>query len=247
MCLFTTFPQNSIWFMTYSARIQKPDLRTIIELFELVFAGQVLRFTPGPRNQAIIRHAGNQYMPVPIKVDGYSMTSAGSVPRPTLSISNIDNLMTPVIAEHDDLVGAKVTRIRIFENNLDGALDEDPSQTFPPDIHFINKKTIQTREKVEWELVASIDQEGVKLPRRQVLRDYCQSVYRIWDAVNGRFDYAKATCPYTGSSCFDRAGKSVSSTDDECGKSLSDCKLRFGEKAVLPFDGFPGVARIRRR
>ena len=43
---------------------------------------------------------------------------------------------------------------------------------------------------------------------------------------------------------FDRNGDPVmSSTLDECGKRLSDCKLRFGANNELDYGGFPSLGR----
>ena len=45
----------------------------------------------------------------------------------------------------------------------------DPTATFPNEIYFIDRKTMETRDIVQFELAASFDLHGVKLPKRQVL------------------------------------------------------------------------------
>ncbi len=45
----------------------------------------------------------------------------------------------------------------------------DSSQQFPLEVFFIDRKKAENREAVVFELVASFDLEGVKIPKRQVL------------------------------------------------------------------------------
>ena len=90
-----------------------------------------------------------------------------------------------------------------------------------------------------------MDQEGRKLPGRQVLKDACTHIYRFPDGM-GDFDYTNATCPYVGTDYFEATGASTNDPAlDKCGKKLSDCRLRFGQHGVLPTRAFPGVARVR--
>ena len=45
----------------------------------------------------------------------------------------------------------------------------DPTATFPNEVYFIDRKTMETRDIVQFELAASFDLHGVRLPKRQVL------------------------------------------------------------------------------
>ena len=45
----------------------------------------------------------------------------------------------------------------------------DPTATFPDEIYFIDRKVSENRSLVEFELAASFDLDGVRLPKRQVL------------------------------------------------------------------------------
>ena len=47
----------------------------------------------------------------------------------------------------------------------------DPTATFPNEVYFVDRKTIETRDIVQFELAASFDLQGVRLPKRQVLPD----------------------------------------------------------------------------
>ena len=53
------------------------------------------------------------------------------------------------------------------------------------------------------------------------------------------------TCPYVGDKNFNRDNEEVSPENDFCPKTLTSCRKRFGEDGVLPFRGFPGVAKVR--
>ena len=45
----------------------------------------------------------------------------------------------------------------------------DPTATFPNEVYFIDRKTMETRNMIQFELAASFDLQGVRLPKRQVL------------------------------------------------------------------------------
>ena len=45
----------------------------------------------------------------------------------------------------------------------------DATATFPSEIYYISRKARENREMVEFELAASFDLDGVRLPKRQVL------------------------------------------------------------------------------
>ena len=45
----------------------------------------------------------------------------------------------------------------------------DPTATFPNEVYYIDRKSTENREIIEFELAANFDLHGVKLPKRQVL------------------------------------------------------------------------------
>ncbi len=45
----------------------------------------------------------------------------------------------------------------------------DPTASFPNEVYFIDRKVMETRNIIQFELAASFDLHGVKIPRRQVL------------------------------------------------------------------------------
>lgn len=194
---------------------------------------------------------GNAYTPLPIKATGFERSGQGQFPRPVLSMSNITGTGSLLLQAYGDIRGAEVTRVRVFADNLDNGIDPDPAAYFAPDVFLINRKSKENSTVVEFELVSRLDQQGAKLPARQVLRDVCPWIYRTWDAsLNGGaggFVYADddVGCPYTGGTYYDIAGNTTANPeDDKCSKRLATgCRARYGKTEELPFGGFPMVGR----
>jgi lambda family phage minor tail protein L len=95
---------------------------------------------------------------------------------------------------------------------------------------------------IEWELAPATDQEGVLLPRRQVLSQYCTHTYRRWNGTA----FVYGSCPYTGSQFFTEQGTSTNDpAKDKCSRRLdTGCIKRFGNNP-LPTRAFPGVLQNR--
>ena len=220
----------------------------IIELFELQLdstlhgSSDVYRFHAGS-NAAVTGNIvwnGNAYTRMPVVADGFEMRSTGALPQPTITIANLDGNMTTVLAlvnqttAGNDLTGATVKRIRTLKRYIDGESSADPNAKFPDEIWRISRKAVETRDIVTFELSSAFDLVGQKIPKRQIVANTCQWIYR------------SAECGYAGSNYFDVNGNSVSAlADDVCGKRIASCKLRFGQNAELPFGSFPGAGLIR--
>ena len=146
----------------------------------------------------------------------------------------------------DGLEGAKFTRIRTLARYLDAANfpatdtlltedgfdllyedgssiyleaitpTEDPTAEFPREIYYVDRKVVENRDVVEFELAAAFDLAGVSAPKRQCIANVCQWVYK------------SAECGYTGGL-------------PTCDKTLDACKAHFGDNAELPFGSFPGI------
>tara|TARA_R100001510_G_scaffold18456_1_gene15940 strand:- start:1753 stop:2349 length:597 start_codon:yes stop_codon:yes gene_type:complete len=181
--------------------LQSINPNPIIELFEIQLktalhgANTTYRFhnnTNITTAQGNITWNSNTYYSAPIQASGFKYETK-QTPRPTLTISNLSllapavpiGIMSSVLADvnsttpGNDLVGATVTRIRTLArflpnsnftgNNPYGTPDE--TQEFPKEIFEIARKSAETRDLCTFELAASIDQFGVKLPKRQFLPD----------------------------------------------------------------------------
>lgn len=215
--------------MSIYGTLQQYAAQGWIELFELdltKFGDIVYRFHDGlgPLGKAVIWQ-GQEYMPYPVKAQGFALDGSNPV-RPSISFSNLGGAITLVLAKLKGIEGAKLTRKRTkiiyldainFEN---GNLTADPHAHLPDDVFYISQKTAENHLSVSFELLPATDLEGVKLPRRQIVANYCQ------------FEFKGEMCGYTGARTH-------------CNKTLSDCKACFGERGELPFGGFPTAAYIR--
>ena len=141
---------------------------------------------------------GNSYQRVPISFEGAEFTGKGQVPRPTLTIANLGGisrsgsvitvtdflLVVNATTPHNDLMDAKLPRITTLASELDAANFSSGSNPFgtpssnelPQEIFFIDRKVLESRDVVQFELVGALDQQNVKLPRRQVTRDEFKGV-----------------------------------------------------------------------
>ena len=105
-----------------------------------------------------------------------------------------------------ELIGAKITRIRTFAKYLDeenfiafgttvakggtiaaqrkdedylpDGFDPDVNAEFPRDVYYIDRKSAETKQVIEFELSSAIDIENIKLPYRRVVQGTCQWQYR---------------------------------------------------------------------
>lgn len=236
--------------MTIAAHIQGADLGTRVVLFELdltVFDLGIIRLAPGTIGSTSVGFGGETYAPHPLRAEGFDLISNGPLPRPTFEVANLDNSFTALVEQNDDLQGGILRRIRTYGRYLDDGAEPDGDVHLPLDVYQLSQKTRHTQEVIGWTCSALMDQEGVLLPARQIIRDYCDHPYRRWDAVTGAFDYTHVTCPYTGTSYFDEDDNVVGASLDSCSKRLTGCRLRFGANGVLPTRAFPGVARLKAR
>jgi lambda family phage minor tail protein L len=220
--------------------IQQPSTDSLVELYSIdatALGGDVRYWTPGPLNGAVLTFGGISYYPVPVEASGFEMNGQGKMPTPQLKMMNTP-IITALIIGYGDLIGATVTRIRTFKRFLDGQPNANSSAMMRPDIYKIDRKALQNQGTIIFELAAASDQQGVKLPRRQVLR-ICTYTYRRW--VNNA--WVMGTCPYTGSNLYklDDTGTG-DPTQDNCGRRVSSCKARFGASANLPTGAFPGAS-----
>ena len=235
------------------SELQKINPSHIIELFQLELdaavhgASTVYYFHAGSNMNANgeLVWNGQAYQRFPIEVTGFQYNGQGSLPRPTIRVSNLFGTITAILLAvngftvGNDLAGAKLTRIRTMARYIDAANfsggtnpygTPDPTAEFPQEIYYVDRKVTETRDLVEFELAAVFDLAGVRSPKRQCIANFCQWVDRSTE------------CGYTVTNYFDANDNPVtSSSDDVCGKRVDSCKLRFGATAELPFGGFPGV------
>lgn len=238
--------------MSIRERVQQLGLGTYIELYQLDLTRYNLGhyyFVTGDEGDVVhsVTFDGQVYTPMTIEGTGWGVSGQEKNIRPKLRIANVSGLFTPLVLQNNDLSGCLVTRIRTFSVYLDDGDDPDPSAMLPIEVYRLNRKTQHTPQMIQWELVNPLDQEAAELPNRMVVRDYCDLSYRVWNPATASFDYALATCPYNGTTYLDEGDEVVSASADRCGRRMGSCEARFGVGALLPFGGFPGVAKFKNR
>jgi len=151
---------------------------------------------------SIVQWQGKKYIPAPIQASGFENSSRGALPTPILSISSQSETGTDQLAllryeilKLGDIIGAKVTRRRTFAKYLDWAnfssttsgprLEElpegyepDPNAELPRDIYYIERKTAENKNTIQYQLASILDLEGIKIPRRTIISDKCNWNYR---------------------------------------------------------------------
>jgi len=356
--------------MTVEGDIQKLEGEALVELFQLDatgIGGDIALFHRYLQ-QGSIWFNGDEYHPMPIEAEGFSKTSE-QPPTPRLTVANLNGAISELCRLYDDLLGAKLTRLRtfgkyldpdsflgpnkikngVFDTNLeywhttptwttwyagtmrivgDGAsntgtaeyeitnltigqnyriefevLDNDVAfavgslqygndivasspkapglhivnftattttvwlnyarnattatrldnfwfrhnpgnptadgtQMFPPEVWYIERKASESNEAVAFELVSAMDLNGVKLPNRQIIANFCS-----WLAKGG---YRGPNCGYTGPPVAKADNTPTSDPDeDKCGGRLSSCQLREWPDGILNFGGFPAAGLVR--
>jgi len=176
------------------SELQKINPSSIIELFTLTLdstihgATTVYRFHNGssPNANGQVIWAGNSYLRYPVQCTGWEQNGKGAMPRPTLRISNALGLITAIMLDTNqvttgsDLCGSKLTRIRTLARYLDAANwstgtnpfgTPSPSTELPQSVVYLDRKSVENREIVEWECASPFDLAyGPKAPKRLITR-----------------------------------------------------------------------------
>jgi lambda family phage minor tail protein L len=188
----------------------------IIDLYELHLnaavhgTNEIYRFHNGGNgkftNTGEIIWKGNSYIALPVQAEGFEYSGNGQLPRPKLRVANLLSTITAIMiavnetTPGNDLTGAKFIRIRTLSRfldpvNFDGGVNPfgtpDPDAEAPQEIYYVDRKTAETRDVVEFELAAAFDLAGVRAPKRQCISNICQ------------WEYRGAECGYTGTNYFD--------------------------------------------
>ena len=251
--------------MSLNSDYQKLEPGNAIRLIEVdgsaFGVGDVLRFHSHniPHSEAEINAAGgdetllpaksiwwqgNEYKAWPYELDGIEASTSGSSASPKLSVANLDASITALCLAYDDMLQAKVTIHDTLAQYLDAQNFAEGNPTADPlqdkmQVWYIDAKSSETNEVVEFTLSSPMDLQGLMIPTRQ-LHSLC-----TW-CIRGQYRSGNG-CDYAGTRYFDKHGNSVSDPSlDECSGLLdSGCKPRFGENNELPFGGFTGTSLIR--
>lgn len=225
--------------MSLETDVKKQSVPALVDLYILdlnsINVAEIYYFYPGTDvdNQPV-QYLAHSYLPWPVEMTGFEKRGTGSEARPKGRISNIGGSVSALVEQYDDLVGAKLTRRRTLKTYVDA---NDPN--YFDEIWIIEQKTSESALAIEFDLVTAMDFIDKKLPGRIAIANACP--WRYASTANGSGCSWPRTNP---SKYFDRNGNAVSTlAQDDCGKRLSDCKLRFGAGNPLDFGGFPSLGR----
>lgn len=164
---------------------------------------------------------GTSYTPYPIKGSGFEATVQGTSNRPTLALSNLFGLVTGLVNEFDDCLGAVVCRRQVYANNLDPVnFANNTNNRHNPNNEIVNYFVIEQVESlstdvVRFKLALPTELDGLLLPARMMMSNTCQFVYR------------SPECGYTGGAVADEKDQPTSDLKkDKCSKCLTGCTLR---------------------
>ena len=176
----------------YISEVQKTDPSAIIELFELQLVEGLHYATGNPDSvtTTYLWHSGmtaagagsivfnsKTYTPMPIEAEGFDQKSGKSdaIARPVLRVSNLLSTVSTILIEvnkitpGNDLLNAKLTRLETLAMFLDGEAAANTAATSRDQVFIIDRKSVENREVVEFELSAIWDLPNFKIPARQVL------------------------------------------------------------------------------
>ena len=223
-------------------QIQSLEPSAIIELFQLQLTLAVngvdatFYYHAGTNSlTADVVFAGVTYAATPIEMEGFEVSSKGTLPRPTMRVANTTGAISGLLLFYNPLQ-AKVTRIRTCKKFLDavnfsgGNPTADPTAKFEDDIYYIDRVSKENLQLVEFEMTSKLDLMNLQLPNRQIM-EYCPWRYR------------GAECGYKGTAYLDANDIAVNSPSaDICGKRFYSCKIRFESQGItdFPHGGFPG-------
>lgn len=216
---------------------------TWVELYEIdltKFGQPIFRFHNGVNEKyEPVVWQGNTYQPFPAQVSGFEVSGQGFA-RPKVVVANHTGIITAALKSYNQLLGCKFTRKRTMMQYLDavnfvsGNPTADNTQQLPPDVFFIAQKTKEDKYTVEFELASAVDLQGVMIPKRQVISNLCP------------FKYRGEECGYIGGAVADvNDNPTTNSLLDDCSRTVTGCKYRFGETGELSFGGFIGSSLVK--
>ena len=248
----------------------------IIELFQLRLdsalhgSNDIYYFHAGTNEfgESNIVFDSQTYSRVPIKADGFEYSNTGTLPRPTLTVSNLSSTITALLllvnatTAGNDLGGAEVRRIRTLAKYLDSDNFGTPELAITQANDFL---ITQDGDNFELNVTGTnpTADPNARFPDERWFIDRKSSETRdsVTFELASKFDlagqkipkrqiianicqwkYRSSECSYTGTDYYDVNGNEVTTeAQDVCGKRVASCKLRFGENGELPFGSFPGA------
>ena len=143
----------------------------------------------------------NSYQRVNVKMENFERKSTGVLPSPTITFSNLGGIsqnpatnilitmsdflqIVNKVTPHNDLIDATITRKMPLASALDNSNFASGSNPFGTpssdrlrdEIFVIDRKAVESRQIIQFELTAANDLENRLIPQRVVTRDLFPAV-----------------------------------------------------------------------
>jgi len=168
--------------------IMELEPSALVILYELVLKGHGASYyfhagENGYTNE--IQFQGQSYYYIPIKAEGFDFTDS-KLARPTLTADNTDSFFSLKTRFFKDFIGYTFKRTRTFvkflsDDNFPNNINPFGTPTevsFPEEKYIINKKTVENKNVIQFELVSPLEKEAAFIPNRKIVYNTCQWKYR---------------------------------------------------------------------
>ena len=162
----------------------------------------IYRFHSGANmnNFGEIRYRSQSYQRVAVKAEGFEKKSSGVITRPTLTFSNLGGIVRDFstntvitmsdflqavnsVTPNNDLIDAKFTRKMPLASALDNTnfngsnpFGTPSTDRMKDEIFVVDRKAVENRQVIQFELVAAHDLENKIIPQRVVTKDIFPAV-----------------------------------------------------------------------
>lgn len=200
-----------------------------------------------------VSFGGQLYDHIPCELTDVERNATGEMMAPKFSVPNAKKFASALVNQYKDMVGAEVTRIKTFEQFLDGKPGADPEAIQHFDIFVVEQKVALNKTYGQWELRVLADTGDRHVPGRTAMKDVCPFDYPYWDPDTGtRIIPERLPCPYRGYNSGHMFTEDNEPTDDpmldRCDHRVNGgCMARTPgwPDGIMLFGGFPGMSRIR--
>lgn len=132
--------------MSLAGDIQQLAPSATVQLFVLdatPVGGSISRFHAGTNElRTSVVWQGETYLPWPVQFSGLEWSGEGQPPRPKMAIGNLNGVISALIINYADLVGATLTRKKTLVKYLDAANFTAGNAGADPAAHFPDRKSV---------------------------------------------------------------------------------------------------------
>jgi lambda family phage minor tail protein L len=168
----------------------------IIDLFEIELEANegFLRFHGSKNFNKNIFFQNKEYIFIPCEFSSFETNSDGRQSRPKIQIGNINNYISRILQDRNDLIGKMFNRKKVLAKDLDLSNFENGINPYgisnfntyvAYDKFIINSKIAENINLVELELVTKVDIQSLSIPARKVTNDTCAWNYRCYGCNYG--------------------------------------------------------------